>query len=309
MQAVLQLVGAVEEDSLFRLCDTIVDRDTAGALVFVEELAEQGQDLGRLVTDLLEHLRHLLLVQHMGHVPESLPVTEETRERLREQANQLPEPTVLRLIRPARGRRRGHAPGRRPRLPLELALVKVTRPHATSRASRSPTGSSCSSSAPVGAARARGCAAAAPRDEAGSADTPQRHSPRRGRRRPSRRRRSRSSRSRTRGSAASSPPCSALDPGRLAARRGPPGRARGRHADARVPRGADFHRRQAEEPKNIGVLRDALYEVTAAGSPSCSPSASVRRLAEEEEDDELAEDDLISLLKDTFDAEEVEETR
>ena len=75
VQSVLQLVGAVEEDSLFRLCDTVVDHDTAGALLFVEELAEQGQDLGRLVHDLLEHLRHLLLVQHLGHVPESLPVT------------------------------------------------------------------------------------------------------------------------------------------------------------------------------------------------------------------------------------------
>ena len=64
-------------------------RDTAGALVFLEELSEQGQDLGRLVVDLLEHLRHLMLVQHTGEVPETLPVTEEARERLREQANQL----------------------------------------------------------------------------------------------------------------------------------------------------------------------------------------------------------------------------
>ena len=81
VQAVLQLLGAVEEEALFRLCDLVVDRDTAGALTFLEELAEQGQDLGRLVTDLLEHLRHLLLVQHMGEVPDSLPVTDETRER------------------------------------------------------------------------------------------------------------------------------------------------------------------------------------------------------------------------------------
>ena len=28
------------------------------------------------------------------------------------------------------------------------------------------------------------------------------------------------------------------------------------------PASADFHRRQAEEPKNVGVIRDALYEVT-----------------------------------------------
>ncbi|MGH3019521.1 MAG: DNA polymerase III subunit gamma/tau, partial [Gaiellaceae bacterium] len=66
VQSVLQLLGAVDEEALFRLCDLIVDRDTAGLLAFVEELADQGQDLARLVNDLLEHLRHLLLVQHMG---------------------------------------------------------------------------------------------------------------------------------------------------------------------------------------------------------------------------------------------------
>src|SRR4029077_7881741 len=142
VQDVLQLLGAIEEEALFRLCDLIVDRDTAGALTFIEELSEQGQDLGRLVTDLLEHLRHLLLVQHMGHVPDSLPVTEEVRERLHEQANQLGEATVLTicdllaaaveamikggLAVPVAHRPRGAAP----RVPLKLALVKVTRPAA-----------------------------------------------------------------------------------------------------------------------------------------------------------------------------------
>ena len=129
-QAVLQLVGAVEEESLFRLCDAIVDRDTAGVLVQIEELAAQGQDLGRLVTDLLEHLRHLLLVQNIGTVPDSLPVTEETRDRLREQANQLPEPSVLRLIDLLAVAVDDMRQGGDPRLPLELALVKVTRPQA-----------------------------------------------------------------------------------------------------------------------------------------------------------------------------------
>ena len=130
VQAVMQLLGAVEEEALFRLCDLVVDRDTAGALTFVEELAEQGQDLGRLVTELLEHLRHLLLVHHMGEVPDSLPVTEETRERLRAQANQLPEPTVLRLLDLLAVAVDDMRQGGDPRLPLELALVKVTRPAA-----------------------------------------------------------------------------------------------------------------------------------------------------------------------------------
>ena len=130
VQAVLQLLGAVEEEALFRLCDLVVDKDTAGALQFLEELAEQGQDLGRLVTDLLEHLRHLLLVQHMGEVPDSLPVTEETRERLRAQANQLPGPTVIRLCDLLAVAVDDMRQGGDPRLPLELALIKVTRPGA-----------------------------------------------------------------------------------------------------------------------------------------------------------------------------------
>src|SRR6476659_9553582 len=130
VQAVLQLLGAVEEEALFRLCDLVVDRDTAGALTFLEELAEQGQDLGRLVVDLLEHLRHVMLVQHMGEVPESLPVTQETRERLRAQANQLGEAAVIRLVDLLAVAVEDMRQGGDPRLPLELALVKVTRPGA-----------------------------------------------------------------------------------------------------------------------------------------------------------------------------------
>ena len=128
VQSVLQLLGTVEEEALFRLCDLIVDRDTAGALTFVEELSEQGHDLGRLVTELIEHLRHLMLVQHMGEVPESLPVTAETRERLRAQANQVGEPTVVRLLDLLAVAIDDMRQGGDPRLPLELALVKVTRP-------------------------------------------------------------------------------------------------------------------------------------------------------------------------------------
>src|SRR5213075_664549 len=107
--------------------ELVVDRDTAGALTFVEELSEQGHDIGRLVTDLIEHLRQLLLVQHMGEVPDSLPVTEEARERLRAQANQLGEPTVIRLLDLLAIAVDDMRQGADPRLPPELAIVKVTR--------------------------------------------------------------------------------------------------------------------------------------------------------------------------------------
>ena len=128
VQTVLQLLGTVEEDALFRLCDLVVDRDAAGALTLIEELSEQGHDLGRLVMDLIEHLRLLMLVQHIGEVPDAAPVTQETRERLRSQAVQLGEPAVIRLLDLLAVAVDDLRQGGDPRLPLELALVKVSRP-------------------------------------------------------------------------------------------------------------------------------------------------------------------------------------
>jgi DNA polymerase-3 subunit gamma/tau len=74
------------------------------------------------------------------------------------------------------------------------------------------------------------------------------------------------------------------------------------------PASADFHRRQAEEPKNVGVIRDALYEVTGHRL-AVTLSLGEDEEPAEDEDDELSEDALISMFKDTFDAQEVEEPR
>jgi DNA polymerase-3 subunit gamma/tau len=128
VQSVLEVLGTVEEEALFRLCDLVIDRDTAGALTYVDELSERGYDLGRLVLDLIEHLRQLMLAQHLGDVPEAAATSQEARERLRAQANQLEEATVLRLVDLLAVAVDDMRQGGDPRLPLELALVKVTRP-------------------------------------------------------------------------------------------------------------------------------------------------------------------------------------
>ena len=304
-QSVLQLVGAVEEESLLRLCDMVVDRDTAGALTFVEELAEQGQDLGRVVTDLLEHLRHLLLVQHMGHVPESLPVTEETKELLRQQANQLPEPTVLRLIDLLAVAVDDMKQGGDPRLPLELALVKVTRPQADlSRESLAHRVELLESrphaSGPTGHVEAVAVLEPPVPTPVPGIETPD-------------------------PSPSAEAPDLELDQvadawqrsvvetvrersipvASLLAEATPTGLA-GDTLTLEFPAGADFHRRQISEPQNIGLLREALYEVT--GRKLAVVLETGEGEAHEEADEEpLGEDRLIDLLKDQFGATEVEE--
>jgi len=292
LQDALQLLGAVEDEVLFRLCDLVVDGDTAGALGFLERLSAQGQDLGRLVTDLLEHLRHLLLVQHTGEVPESLPVTDEARERLREQANQLPPATVVRLIDLLAVAVDDMRQGGDPRLPLELALVKVTRPAADlSRESL--------------AYRIERL------EQRHVPETPDLSS---------------GSEPRSRVSRVPEPPIDvdlrqlqeawrrtilpaveqrSIPIGKTLAEAHPAELA-GDTLTLEFPSAASFHLKLAEDPKNAALLRDALYEVTG------------RRLAvafelgegaadDDQPDAPVSEDDVLELMKSTFDARELDE--
>jgi DNA polymerase III subunit gamma/tau len=295
VQAVLQLLGAVEEEALFRLCDLVVDRDTAGALTFVEELSEQGQDLGRLVTDLLEHLRHLLLVQHMGEVPESLPVTEETRERLREQANQIGEATVLRLCDLLAVAVEDMRQGGDPRLPLELALVKVTRPAADlSRESVAYRLEQLESRRPAADELAP---PSGPEAEAAEPTAP-----------------------------AMAPPDVDLEqlqeawqrtilpaveeksiPTASVLREAHPKGLAGDTLTVEFPRAADFHRKLAEEPKNATLLAEALYEVTGRHLDLAFEVGENGGENPAEEEHAASEEEIIELMKGTFDAREVDD--
>jgi DNA polymerase-3 subunit gamma/tau len=301
-QAVLQLVGAVEEESLLRLCDMVVDCDTAGALVFIEELAEQGQDLGRLVTDLLEHLRHLLLVQHMGHVPESLPVTEETKELLRQQANQLPEPTVLRLIDLLAVAVDDSRQGGDPRLPLELAIVKVTRPHADLSRESLAHRVELLESRPVAGGHAPPVESV-PTERANAAppppppsDVPEAHAPDLELEQVA----DAWQRSIVEAVRERSIPVASL------LTEATPTVLADDTLTLEFPAGADFHRRQIAEPQNIGLLREALYEVTGRKLAVVLETGEAEEGVAARDDEPLSEEDVISLLKETLDAREVE---
>ena len=128
ISAVRDVLGTIEQDSLFRIVDLLIDGDTAALLNSIEELSERGHDLARLVSDLLEHLRHLLLLQHLTDIPDSLPIEEDSHQRIRSQATAFGEARVLRLIDLLAAALEGIRQGGDPRLPLELALVKISRP-------------------------------------------------------------------------------------------------------------------------------------------------------------------------------------
>ena len=118
---------------------------------------------------------------------------------------------------------------------------------------------------------------------------------------PRRLRRSSSPSCRTRGSAASSRPSRTVHSRRHALARGAARRARGDTLTLEFSAGAEFHRSQVEEAKNVSLLRDALYEVTGRKLTIATALADAPR--EPDDDDQpVTEDEFISLFKDTLDA-------
>jgi DNA polymerase III subunit gamma/tau len=297
VQDVLQLLGAVEDEVLFRLCDLVVDGDTAGALVFLEELSEQGQDLGRLVLDLLEHLRHLMLVQHTGDVPETLPVTSEARDRLREQAHQLGTATVVHLIDLLAVAVEDMRQGGDPRLPLELALVKVTR--ASSDLSREGMAfriQRLEEGAPVASERLVSSTSPSvneppkPRESANPPDLKLVELQEAWKR-------------------SVLPAVEQRESGMPAAAmlsEAHPVQLDGDTLTVEFPPAASFHRQRAEEPKNVTLLTDALYEITGRRLTLVFVEGAAREPKSKEPEQPATEGELLELVKSTLDAREID---
>ena len=274
--------------------------------MLVEEISERGQDLGQLTRELLEHLRHLLLVQHLGHVPDSLPLTEESRDRLREQANQLPEPTVVRLIDLLGVVIEDERQGGDPRLPLELALVKVTRPQADLAReslvhrvevleSRLHAGASAAESwgpSPVPAP----AAGPAPIETSSAPSEPPAHDV------TFEQMHEAWTRSVLPAVKERSIPVATL----LA--EASPSRLDGDTLTLAFPSGAAFHRNQFDEPKSLSLVRDALYEVTGRRLAVVTALADTAAGDQPADDAPIGEQNLIALLESDLDATEVEET-
>jgi len=223
----------------------------------------------------------------MGEVPEALPVTEETRERLRAQANQLGEPTVIRLIDLLAVAVEDMRQGGDPRLPLELALVKVTRPAADiSRVSLAYRIEQLEEQRPP---------IAAARDTTDEEPEPP----------------------------PAAPPSIELEqvqeawqrtivpaveersiPAASVLREAHPAELSADTLTIEFPKSASFHRQLAEEEKNATLLKEALYEVTGRRLGVAFAEGEARGERPLEDDESLSEEHILELVKETFDARE-----
>jgi DNA polymerase-3 subunit gamma/tau len=124
---VLSVFGLVAHDRIAALTDAILDGQTTKSLQVLKELDDAGKDLQRLVSDLLDHFRNLLVVTLGAEGVASLQLPDTEMELLLAQAKRTDSDAVLRIIdalAAAEGRLR-YALSKR--VFFEIALVKAVK--------------------------------------------------------------------------------------------------------------------------------------------------------------------------------------
>ena len=125
---VAKALGIADEDSYGRLLDTIHGSDAAGGLSLIAEIASQGADLRRFVSDAIGFLRGVFLTQYTRNIEEVADESRETIEHWSQYATVLSRAEVLRAIDTLSDALVQLRAGREERLVVELAVMKLTRP-------------------------------------------------------------------------------------------------------------------------------------------------------------------------------------
>ncbi|HZY64908.1 MAG TPA: DNA polymerase III subunit gamma/tau [Rubrobacteraceae bacterium] len=123
---VRELLGSVGSDVLLETTAALHERRAADALKIVDRLSNEGRDLGQFVSELLGHLRRVMLLPHATDIALA-DVGADERAPLEEQAANVPTAEVVRLVETL-----GDAAGRikrdgDPKLELELTFLRLAR--------------------------------------------------------------------------------------------------------------------------------------------------------------------------------------
>jgi DNA polymerase-3 subunit gamma/tau len=128
LDAVLELLGAADAELLFETVDAVLAEDPKAVLLGVERMARSGRDPGQFARDLLAHLRHLLVTQTIGEVPDTFVVTATDTDRLAAQAAAAGAATLVRTIDELAAALAAVREGDDARMAVEVALLKAARP-------------------------------------------------------------------------------------------------------------------------------------------------------------------------------------
>ncbi len=96
---VLEVLGTVDTAVFSRLLYAVLERNTGAVLDTIDQLMTEGRELSQFLSDFLWYLRNLLVLKDQNSMVNSLDLSAESIETLKEDAGRIETGTLLRYIR------------------------------------------------------------------------------------------------------------------------------------------------------------------------------------------------------------------
>ncbi|MBE7503742.1 MAG: DNA polymerase III subunit gamma/tau [Verrucomicrobiales bacterium] len=122
---VLSMFGLAARAQILALADALLAGVPERVLAELDELARNGKDLGRLLSDLLNHFRNLLIWQVTRGDRQLIEVSEAEAEALAQQAGLLPTDAVTRIMEVLTETESGWRDAVSKKIALEVALLRA----------------------------------------------------------------------------------------------------------------------------------------------------------------------------------------
>lgn len=131
LEETLEVLGILPEDALFELMDKLAQKETGDALLLLNELLDRGKDESKVIGELMEHCRKLILVRDKKSRPYlNLPAAD--LKRLAEQAAKIEPAFIWQAIDVLKEAEKELRWTENQRLILELALLSLASPAVSS---------------------------------------------------------------------------------------------------------------------------------------------------------------------------------
>ncbi|MBN2417071.1 DNA polymerase III subunit gamma/tau [bacterium] len=126
VEEVISGLGLIESAFFFTVTDSIAGKNMKEGIAIVDRVVAGGYDIEEFLAGLLDHLRNCLIIKAAGSA-DMIDASAEDKQRFSETASRFDEGDLLRLIRIVAEARIDLKYAADPRLPLELAIIKMIR--------------------------------------------------------------------------------------------------------------------------------------------------------------------------------------
>ena len=125
---VLSVLGAADNSVFSKLLRSILRQDSLQALAIIEDIISEGRDLSQFLADFLWYLRNLLILKDQEGAEESLDMSRDIIEGLKEEAQMVGSEELLRYIRILSDLEGQVKHATQKRVLLEVGFIKLCRP-------------------------------------------------------------------------------------------------------------------------------------------------------------------------------------